>query len=57
MAGNRIKTISSWLGDIIDKLIKGLTCTPLETAYDLINVNKLSYVRIDNERKIRSWIK
>ena len=54
MIGSKRKKINIWLGDIIGPFIKRLMCLPVELAFDLLIVNKLSYVRIDEDRNVRS---
>ena len=54
MIGNKRKKINMRLRDITRPFIKRLMCLPVELAFDLLNVNKLSYVRIDEDRNVRS---
>ena len=54
MIGNKRKKINMRLGDIIGPFIKRLMCLPVELALNLLTVNKLSYVRIDEDRNVRS---
>ena len=54
MIGNKRKKINMRLGDIIGPFIKRLMCLSVELAFNLGTVNKLSYVRIDEDRNVRS---
>ena len=54
MIGNKRKKINMRLGDIIGPFIKRLMCLPVELAFNVLTVNKLSYIRIDEDRNVRS---